>query len=94
MFGRGWSFNYDQSLFSNGGRKSSVYERDGSYLIFDKNEDGSYTAPDGYVYDLKAVSYKDTDHDYIGWELTDADQSVWSFDKYGIFTLCNGCEWI
>ena len=39
---------------------------DGSYLIFDKNEDGSYTAPDGYVYDLKAVSYKDTDHDYIG----------------------------
>ena len=46
--------------------------------------DRSYTAPDGYVYDLKAVSYKDTDHDYIGWELTDADQSVWSFDKYGI----------
>ena len=36
------------------------------------------------IHILKAVSYKDTDHDYIGWELTDADQSVWSFDKYGI----------
>ena len=84
MFGRGWSFNYDQSL-SQMEDGSLLYMRgDGSYLIFDKNEDGSYTAPDGYVYDLKAVSYKDTDHDYIGWELTDADQSVWSFDKYGI----------
>ena len=84
MFGRGWSFNYDQSL-SQMEDGSLLYMRgDGSYLIFDKNEDGSYTAPDGYVYDLKAVSYKDTDHDYIGWELTDADQSIWSFDKYGI----------
>ena len=64
MFGRGWSFNYDQSL-SQMEDGSLLYMRgDGSYLIFDKNEDGSYTTPDGYVYDLKAVSYKDTDHDF------------------------------
>lgn len=84
MFGRGWSFNYDQSL-SQMEDGSLVYMRgDGSYLIFEKLEDRSYAAPNGYVYDLKAVTYKDTDHDYIGWEITDADQSVWSFDKYGV----------
>ena len=50
MFGRGWSFNYDQSL-SQMEDGSLLYMRgDGSYLIFDKNEDGSYTTPDGYVY--------------------------------------------
>ena len=40
MFGRGWSFNYDQSL-SQMEDGSLLYMRgDGSYLIFDKNEDG------------------------------------------------------
>ena len=84
MFGRGWSFNYDQSLSQMEDGSILFMRGDGSYLFFTKNEDGTYTAPDGYVYDLEAVSYKDTDHDYIGWEVTDADQSVWSFDKYGM----------
>lgn len=84
MFGRGWSFNYDQalSMLEDG---TILYMRgDGSTLFFEKNEDGSYSAPNGYEYDLKAVSYEDTDYDYIGWEIKDAEQSIWSFDKYGM----------
>ena len=51
------ALTYDQSL-SQMEDGSLLYMRgDGSYLIFDKNEDGSYTTPDGYVYDLKAVTW-------------------------------------
>lgn len=84
MFGRGWSFNYDQSLIQMEDGSILFMRGDGSYLFFTKNEDGTYTAPTGYEYELKQVSYKDMDHDYVCWEITDADQSVWSFDKYGM----------
>lgn len=84
LFGRGWSFDYDQSLAQLEDGTILYLRGDGSVLFFDRNEDGSYTAPAGYPYELKAVSYEGTEHDEIGWELKDADQSVWSFDKYGM----------
>ena len=84
MFGRGWSFNYDQALSQLEDGTVLFMRGDGSVLFFNKNEDGTYTAPAGYEYDLKPVSYEGTDHDEIGWEIKDADQSVWSFDKYGM----------
>ncbi len=84
LFGRGWSFEYDQSLTQLEDGTVLYLRGDGSVLFFDKNEDGSYSAPTGYPYELKAVSYEGTEHDEIGWELKDADQSLWSFDKYGM----------
>lgn len=84
VFGRGWSFNYDQSLAQLEDGTILYMRGDGSVLFFTRNEDGTYTAPEGYEYELKAVNYEETDHDEIGWELKDAAQSVWSFDKYGM----------
>ncbi len=83
-FGRGWSFEYEQTL-SQMEDESLLYTRgDGSYLFFTPNGNGTYAAPEGYNYQLKRVSYEETDHDYIGYELTDAEKSIWSFDKYGL----------
>lgn len=84
MFGRGWSFTYDQSLsmLENG---DILYSRgDGSFLCFTKQADGSYQAPAGYTYTLAEAAYEGTDHDFIGWEITDAAKTVWSFDHYGM----------
>ena len=84
MFGRGWSFTYDQSL-SKTEDGSVVFTRgDGSYLYLTPNGDGTYQAPKGYDYELKEVVYENTDHDYIGYELTDTEKTVWAFDKYGV----------
>lgn len=84
MFGRGWSFNYDQSLVQMEDGSILYMRGDGSYLFFEKKEDGSYSCPAGYEYALKPVTYEGTDHDEIGWEIKDAAQSTLSFDKYGV----------
>jgi len=87
VFGRGWEFEYSQalSMLENG---KIVYMRgDGSYLYFEKDGDGTYRAPAGYQYDLKSVTYEDTAQDFIGWELTDSEKTVYSFDKYGMLRL-------
>ena len=91
MFGRGWSFAYDQIL-SQTAEGNILYKRaDGSYLIFTKNADGTYSAPTGYIYELKKISYTVTKEDKstkteYRFELTDADKSIYKFDKYGMLT--------
>ena len=91
MFGRGWSFYYDQalSLTADG---DVVYKReDGSYLTFTKNADGSYSAPVGYNLQLKKIAYEITLEDetkltVYDWEITDASQKKLRFDRYGVLT--------
>lgn len=52
-FGRGWSFVYEQALIKMED-DSILYTRgDGSYLFLTPNGDGTYSAPDGYDYQLK-----------------------------------------
>lgn len=84
LFGRGWSFGYDQYLtrMENG---SILYKRgDGSFLLFQCDENGNYYAPEGYSYELHQAAYEGTEQDYIGWELSDEKKTVMSFDKNGL----------
>lgn len=89
MFGRGWSFSLDQGLYPAKDGELIYTRGDGSYLYFTPNGDGTYTAPTGYVYSLKEITYtvKAADGKTItekGWQITDASQNVMMFDKYGI----------
>ncbi len=84
MFGRGWSFTYDQTL-SPMADGTIIYSRgDGSYLYFTQNADGTYSAPAGYEYTLKKLAVSEPDEDDICWQVVDAQKTIWSFDKYGI----------
>lgn len=98
MFGRGWSFSFDQGIYlAKEGRL--VYSRgDGSRLYFTPNADGTYSAPAGYVYTLKKATYTAKAEDgtvvtEIGWQISDASQNIMMIDKYGILisiTNANG----
>ncbi len=75
VFGRGWSFAYDQYLLKRADG-TLVYKRaDGSYLYFSKNDDGTYSAPVGYIYELVEED---------GWKITDASQKTYVFNQYGM----------
>ena len=89
MFGRGWSFSFDQGIYLAKGGEIIYSRGDGSRLYFTPNADGSYSAPAGYVYILKQAAYAATTEDgtaitEMGWQITDASQTVMMFDKYGI----------
>ncbi len=84
MFGRGWSFEYERGLTQTEDGGIFYTRGDGGYLYFARNEDGNYSAPAGYVLELRPVHYDGTDKDHIGWELVDEEKKVWSFDKYGV----------
>ena len=89
MFGRGWSFTYDQALYPAGNGELMYKRGDGSFLFFTPNGNGTYTAPDGYTYTLQEIIYQETAEDgsivnVKGWQMTDAAQSRLFFDKYGV----------
>jgi len=87
VFGRGWDASFAMSLSSLENGRVVLMRGDGSFLYLKDNGSGAYEAPEGYNYTLKAVDYSKTDKDYIGWEMTDSEKKVYSFDKYGMLRL-------
>ena len=100
-FGVNWTFAYDQTLSLAEDGSILYAAEDGSILFFDRQEDGSFTAPAGYVYRLEQIKTPEPEpddqsqagetddsnsEDYaeVYWELTDADQTVYGFDRFGI----------
>ena len=91
IFGRGWSFEYDQSLSlrQNG---DIIYARgDGGVIPFTKEGD-SYTCAAGYHMNLrkvangsKTVDLGEGDETYTvyEYEITDSEKSVYRFNCYG-----------
>ena len=53
-------------------------------MLFRSSEHGMLVCSFGIVASCNGEFPIQLIHRHIGWELTDADQSVWSFDKYGI----------
>ena len=87
-FGKGWSFNYEESLSL---EEPGVYcyrRSDGSSLLFTAGEDGVYRAPAGYGYTLAVVTaVNDAGETYNSrYEITDREQRVRGFNSYGLMT--------
>ncbi len=96
IFGRGWSFEFDEmlSLCANG---AISYRRgDGSILKFVKNSDGTYTAPDGYYLTLSKIQTKTgvfeeldgtkTTYPIYEYEICDNKNTVKHFNSIGLLT--------
>lgn len=86
MFGRNWSFVYDESLSlcEDGSIMYSV--GDGKTLYFTANGDGTYTSPAGYYYTLKRISYVSNGTTYYRYEIHETDGSYKKFNVWGLLT--------
>ena len=96
LFGRGWSFEYDEALSLKENGDVTFKRGDGSTLIFTKNADGTYSAPAGYYLTLtKIQTGTGTFTDYDGtntsypiyeYEITDKSNTVKHFNSVGLMT--------
>ena len=94
-FGRGWQFSYGEYL-SKMEDGTLIYTRgDGSSLYFAETEEGVYSCPEGYDYDLKRIKTREKEYDFgtgkvkypvYEYEITDTDNVVRRFDCFGSMT--------
>ena len=94
VFGRNWSFGYDEHI-SKLEKGDIVYSTsDGKLLIF-TYDSGKYLSPSGYYYEIKEIPYKvkipeedqeeggPTEYELVKYEIHDSDGSYKSFDSFG-----------
>ncbi len=83
MFGRGWTFEYDQRLSGRTDGSMVYIMGDGRRLVFEKSG-GGYESPAGCGFTLeKHTAPKTEDNTYT---ITDRDGKVYTFNCYGILT--------
>jgi len=93
LFGRGWSFDYDENLTKLEDGKIVYSKGDGSSMQFTPNSDGTYSSPEGYYLSLSKIN-KGTDSyvvddetitfDVFEYEIKDNNGTVKHFNRYGL----------
>ncbi|MFC7441143.1 DNRLRE domain-containing protein [Laceyella putida] len=78
-FGKGWTFNYGMRVEEDSKGNIVVHDMDGGNHYFQKQVDGTYSAPLGVKLTLKGSKA-------TGWTITDKDQTVYTFDTEGKLT--------
>ena len=94
VFGRGWSFDYTEQITKDKDGNLRYRRGDGSILIFTE-EDGKYTAPEGYELKLERKKVKENKYDFGDGEesypvyeytITDTENNVKTFNYFGMLT--------
>ncbi len=94
MFGKGWTFEYEEAL-SRLANDTIVYKRsDGSSLYFKSDGNGGYVSPTGYYYTLAEIAVKTETKDYgsgvaetrtiYEYEIKDSENTIRRFSSQGL----------
>ena len=83
LFGRGWSFEYEQKLAGRTDGSMVYMMGDGKRLVFEKTGQG-YKSPQGYDMTLRKNTAKKPEN--TTYSITDRDGAVYTFNCYGILT--------
>ena len=81
VFGRGWSFEYLQTLTARADGGMTLNAGDGKQLVFPQSG-GGWASPIGYNWTL--AKQNDADPHKVTYKITDENGSVRQFDSYGI----------
>ncbi|MGN0319478.1 MAG: DNRLRE domain-containing protein, partial [Lachnospira sp.] len=84
LFGRGWSFSYDEKLGKNADGSISYSAGDGKVLCFKPDGNGGYTSPDNYNYIITQEPYTQDEETLIKYRITDSDGSFKVFNAWGL----------
>lgn len=86
LFGRNWSFAYDEALSICGDGRVRYSVGDGKVLYFTPNGDGTYTSPAGYYFTLKKIPYTVAKETYYRYEIHETDGSYKKFNAWGLLS--------
>ena len=86
MFGRKWSFAYDESLSTLENGTVAYFKGDGKILFFKPNGSGGYISPEGFFLDLRKVPYTVGDETYYRYEIYESDGAYRKFSAWGLLT--------
>ena len=84
LFGRGWSFSYDEKLGKKADGSITYSTGDGKILYFKPDGNGGYTSPDNYNYIITLEPYTQDEETLIKYRITDSDGSFKVFNAWGL----------